>query len=624
MLSDGKYIYVFRQSIAGNDPKNENPAIVNNTLLVDRFILSGTTLKLSREIRYQRSRHKTEPASRKDTLSAVDVEGKPFYEPTRELVFANNLANGNFSVLLLPGADSEEQRWHIFTTDAVTDKVNSFNIRFDDSIVFDTSDSQTVVNEFIKKYGIDDGFVSEVQAEINNGQNDDSIANKLLSKDPYNKKGIPQDALSEMVYIIRTGVIKDDFLLGTYEWPLIEYEDDRTTIKAKYRKVNGDPDQVKDEYAFQKQTNELQPLSDPYSPANGLSSCYYYQQEMGADNKPMKNKACVMLATGLKEKQNNQYIGILNFSVAASGQLSRLTTDTVDMPDINVQALDENPYRDLNALNKVVWQEPQKMRLLDIDPNGLSTSGGVLKFAYTSSGISSSLGYSDAVVATEPYLFDDSLGRVNLDFKGSNKNFFVLYFDPTGSKSVTVTDNNSNSQVNPPLSLKPRLDRDMTLNVVANLQNNSNTCTLTITSQGIVVEQWDHLPRRFSQITGILNGSSQLRLGTLEPVGNTSVPRAAYIKPLTGNGTLKFRTTVDNNLMFQVGDAYAAQLADGTEHSVPLSDLSAYLANNTTLNIAKKQFSLDITKDVKVKADVFYKSYLSAMVTDTGDINKLW
>ncbi|OZH52041.1 hypothetical protein AFK68_26935 [Hydrocoleum sp. CS-953] len=151
-LSDGKYIYVFRQSIAGNDPKNENPAIVNNTLLVDRFILSGTTLKLSREIRYQRSRHKTEPASRKDTLSAVDVEGKPFYEPTRELVFANNLANGNFSVLLLPGADSEEQRWQIFTTDATTGKVNSFNIRFDGSIVFETSDSQTVVaNHFMSR-----------------------------------------------------------------------------------------------------------------------------------------------------------------------------------------------------------------------------------------------------------------------------------------------------------------------------------------------------------------------------------------------------------------------------------------------------------------------------------------
>ncbi|MGK7956168.1 MAG: LamG-like jellyroll fold domain-containing protein [Crocosphaera sp.] len=632
VLSDGKYIYLFRQSIAGNDPNNENPAIVNNTLLVDRFILSGTTLKLSREIRYQRSRHKTEPASRKDTLSAVDVEGKPFYEPTRELVFANNLANGNFSVLLLPGADSEEQRWQIFTTDAVTGKVNSFNIRFDYSIVFDTSDSQTVINEFIEKYELNDDLVSEVQGEIEvqeikDGNNDDVIANALLSKSPYSGKGIPQDELAEVVYIIRTGVVKDDFIPASVsEWPLIEYEDDKTTIKAKYT----DNGVLKPEYSFQAPTDALKPLSVSYTPTNGLSSCYYYQQEMGADNKPMKNKACVMLAIGLEDKKQNQedqepnkYIGILNFSAAASGQLSRLTTDTVNMPDINVQALDENPYRDLNSLNQVVWQQPQKMELLDIDPNGLSTSGGVLKFAYTSAPIGISAGYSDAVVATRPYLFDDSLGRVNLYFKGKEENFFVLYFDPTGSKSVTVKDSSS-QKVNPPLSLKPRLDRDMLLNVVANVPDNSNTCTLTMTSKGSVVEKWHHLPRRFSQMTGILNGSSQLPLGTLEPLGDSSDPRAAYLKPQTGKGIFKLRTTVDNNLMFQVGDAYAAQLADGVEHSVPLSNLSAYLDSNPTLNIAKKQFSLVKTANVTVKADVFYKSYLSGMVTDTGDIDKLW
>ncbi|NEN88021.1 MAG: LamG domain-containing protein [Okeania sp. SIO3H1] len=623
VLSDGKYIYLFRQSIPGNDPNNENPAIVNNTLLVDRFILSGTTLKLSREIRYQRSRHKTEPESRKDTLSPVDVEGQPFYEPTRELVFANNLANGNFSVLLLPGADSEEQRWQIFTTDAVTGKVNSFNIRFDYSIVFDMSDSQTVVNEFIEKYELKDGLVSEVQGEIKDGHKDDVIANALLSKSPYNVKGIPEDALTEVVYIIRTGVVKDDFIPASMsEWPLIEDEDDKTTIKAK----STDNGVLKD--SFQAPTDKIKPRSVKYYPVNGLSSCYYYQQEMGADNKPMKNKACVMLAMGLEDQEQNKYIGILNFSAAASGQLSRLTTDTVDMPDINVQALDENPYNKLEDIptddaNRVGWQSPQKMKLLNIDTNGLSTSGGVLKFAYTSASIGISAGYSDAVVATEPYLFDDSLGRVNLYLKGKEKNFFVLYFNPTGGKSVEVSDSSSKT-VDPPLSLKSRLDRDMTLNVVANVPSDSNTCTLTMTSQGSVVEEWNHLPRRFSQMTDILNGSSLLRLGTLEPLGNTDAPRAAYIKPQTGNGIFKLRTTVDNNLMFQVTNGYAAQLADGVEHPVPLSNLSDYLNSNPKLNIAKKQFSLVKTANVKVKADVFYKSYLSGMVTDTGDIDKLW
>ncbi len=64
-LSDGKHIYIFRQSIDKKHPNNVDPAIVDNTLLVDRFVLSGSFLKLSREIRYQRSRHKTEPGSKK-------------------------------------------------------------------------------------------------------------------------------------------------------------------------------------------------------------------------------------------------------------------------------------------------------------------------------------------------------------------------------------------------------------------------------------------------------------------------------------------------------------------------------------------------------------------------------
>ena len=621
VLSDAKYIYVFRQSIAGSDPNNETEAIVNNTLLVDRFVLSGTVLKPAREIRYQRSRHKTEPESRKDTLSAVDIEGNPFYEPTRELVFANNLSNGDFSVLLLPGADAEEQRWQIFTTDSVTKKLNSFNIRFDYSIVFDTSDSEAVVDEFIEKYDLDEGLIADVQTEINNGATDDNqIAATLLSTSSYTGKDIPEDALTEMVYTIRTGVAKDDFIPASVsEWPLMEYETDNTTVKPEYL-LNG---ALKEEYTFQAPTDELKPLSVNYTPGNGLSSCYYYQQEMGADNKPMKNKACVMLAMGLNDQSDNKYIGILNFSVAASGQLSHITTDTINLPDINVQALDENPYDTLeeiptNDANQVAWQEPQKMRLLDIDANGLSTSGGVLKFAYTSADIGISTGYSDAVEATTPQLFDDSLGRVNLYFKGKNDNFFVLYFNPTGSKGVQVT------PASPPLSLKPRLDRDMDVNVTATVPDNSNTCTVTITSKGNEIEQWRQFPKRFSQIAAILNGNSELPLGTLEPLGDTGDPRAAYLKPGTGNGAVNIRTTAGNNLMFQDQNAYAGQLADGNEHAVSLSSLSSYLYHNTTVYMGQKKFSLVQAENVTVKADVLHKAYLSGMVNDAGDIDKLW
>ncbi len=620
VLSDGKYIYLFRQSIADNDANNESPAIVNKTLLVDRFILSGTILKLSREIRYQRSRHKTEPESRKDTLSAVDVEGRPFYEPTRELVFANNLSNGNFSVLLIPGADSEEQRWQIFTTNPISYKVNSFNIRFDYSIVFDLSDSQIIIDEFIQKYELDNGFISTVQEKINAGEDDITISFYLSKEKPFtdldeDAKKVAIDDLNEMVYIIRTGVAKDDFTLeSTSEWPLIEYESNGD-IKNDYLE-NG---ALIERYAFQPSSGELKPQISPYIAKNSLSSCYYYQQETGPGGKPMKNKACVMLALDIEDKLDNKYIGIINFSVAASGKLSRLTTDAVNMPDINVQALDENPYReDLNALNRIGWQQPQKMGLLDIDPNGLSTSGGVLKFAYTSAAIGESQGYSDAIVATDPYLFDDSLGRVNLYFKGKNDNFFVLYFNPTGSKSIEVTDSNSQS-ASPSLALKPRLSRDMNISVLADLPNGKNICTLNMTSEGNDVEKWNYLPKHFAQIANILNGNSELPLGTLEPLGKKTDPRAAYTK--TG-GKLNLRTTTDNKLVFQLKQAYADKLAEGKTHSLSLSKLSAYLANNTSLRIAKKSFSL--TGNVTLKADIFYKSYLSGMVNSTADIDKLW
>ena len=156
VLSDGQYIYVFRQSIAGNhsdtvykltriqgagssgDTTRDNAdfvlsdgnkvPIVNNTLLLDRFILQGTQLQPKMEVRYQRSRNKTQPANAKDSLGAKDMEGNPFYEPTQELDFVRQLENGRFQVLLLPTQIANIQRWQIFTHNSKTSKIDSFNI----------------------------------------------------------------------------------------------------------------------------------------------------------------------------------------------------------------------------------------------------------------------------------------------------------------------------------------------------------------------------------------------------------------------------------------------------------------------------------------------------------------
>ncbi len=156
VLSDDQYIYVFRQSIAGSDSDivykltrlegggssgdttrdnsefvlsggNKVP-LVNNTLLLDRFVLAGTQLQPKMEVRYKRSRNKTQPANSKDSLGAKDMEGKAFYEPTQELDFVRQLEGGRFQVMLLPTQIANIKRWQVFAYNSATTKIDSFNI----------------------------------------------------------------------------------------------------------------------------------------------------------------------------------------------------------------------------------------------------------------------------------------------------------------------------------------------------------------------------------------------------------------------------------------------------------------------------------------------------------------
>lgn len=143
VLSDGQFVYLFRQAIAANDPNvvfkrsgNEvvldsqgHPVpLVDRTLLLDRFMLIGTTLQSKMEVRYQRSRNKEFPQSVKDSLSARDMEGQPFYEPTQEITFIDHLSQGRFTALLLPTKILEQKRWQIFAYDSEQDTISSWNI----------------------------------------------------------------------------------------------------------------------------------------------------------------------------------------------------------------------------------------------------------------------------------------------------------------------------------------------------------------------------------------------------------------------------------------------------------------------------------------------------------------
>lgn len=167
-LSDEKYIYIFRQSINAShedivykldqlpsqasgdstrtdyvtDADNQKVPIVKDTLLVDRFVLAGTRLNPKMEVRYKRSRSKTNPHNGKDSLGAKDMEGNPFFEPTHELDFVCNLQQGRFSALLVPTQIASVQRWQIFAHNSSTGLIDSFNIERAGDGLFNTQGTQ--------------------------------------------------------------------------------------------------------------------------------------------------------------------------------------------------------------------------------------------------------------------------------------------------------------------------------------------------------------------------------------------------------------------------------------------------------------------------------------------------
>ena len=188
VVSDGRYVYVFRQGITDPSPGQLSAAqatladphataqqrraasevltdranmvyatqggqpvldaqgrpvpIASGRLLADRFLLVGTQLQPTLEVRYQRSRNKSRAASRTDGLGATDLDGVPFVEPTQELRLlpASDLAG--FTVLLVPTSVAEQYRWQIFTADRSREALWSYSIERGTDGWFDPGGSQ--------------------------------------------------------------------------------------------------------------------------------------------------------------------------------------------------------------------------------------------------------------------------------------------------------------------------------------------------------------------------------------------------------------------------------------------------------------------------------------------------
>ncbi|HUR02348.1 MAG TPA: LamG domain-containing protein [Nonomuraea sp.] len=164
VLSDGRHILIFRQSVAtgeagsvyattvggwSGDPartdytlvEGAKVALADAALLCDRFVLVGAELKPVVEVRYQRSRSRITPASGGDTLGTRDMEGRLFFEPTLKLSFAGKLSGGMFTVLSLPTKVSGFSRWQIFTADD-TGVVHGYNLEQSDDGLFNVNGTQ--------------------------------------------------------------------------------------------------------------------------------------------------------------------------------------------------------------------------------------------------------------------------------------------------------------------------------------------------------------------------------------------------------------------------------------------------------------------------------------------------
>lgn len=147
LFSDGEYLYLFRQGVSATDrdhnifvagSEGEDIAVVDRTLLVDRFLYRNGQLVSKLEVRFQRSRRIDRPASRKDTLGTSDLENKPFFEPTLELALIRNLEDGKFALEMVPTAIPRVQRWQIFAYNSASGRVDSFNIERGEDGLFNT------------------------------------------------------------------------------------------------------------------------------------------------------------------------------------------------------------------------------------------------------------------------------------------------------------------------------------------------------------------------------------------------------------------------------------------------------------------------------------------------------
>ncbi|SDS73183.1 Concanavalin A-like lectin/glucanases superfamily protein [Streptomyces sp. TLI_053] len=221
VVSDGTYVVVLRQSIAGTDPGavhkltgrgssgdpgrtdyqltgTEKTPLAHNTLLCDRFLLVDGKLKPALEVRFKRSRHATLPESAKDSLGTEDMEGRPFHEPTQKLSFVRHLTRGRFAAVLVPTAISNVQRWQLFAHNDATGRVDCFNVEQGAQGLFNTLGTRfyTSPDASYRDSVFERGpgtcpFTGRELVPVTGGEGHAETALRLTGTDPYVDLGDP-------------------------------------------------------------------------------------------------------------------------------------------------------------------------------------------------------------------------------------------------------------------------------------------------------------------------------------------------------------------------------------------------------------------------------------------------
>ena len=181
VVSDGRFLYLFRQSVTEPTPEQLTQALAASTtaaaqevladhaavvyvrdatgapvldadgariplvsgrILVDRFVLVGAQLQPKREVRFQRSRNASRPASRTDGLGDKDLDGRPFVEPSQELRFLPPADRGRFAVSLVPTSVAGSYRWQLVCADEAAGVLWSYSVEQGADGLFDTLGGQ--------------------------------------------------------------------------------------------------------------------------------------------------------------------------------------------------------------------------------------------------------------------------------------------------------------------------------------------------------------------------------------------------------------------------------------------------------------------------------------------------